>query len=89
MTALEALHALDGGYLLTSREAAHYLGLRSVNTLKAVLSRHGIPYRRISNRMTPSHVDLERLTSPTSTPPTHPTRAATQGLGGVEARYAI
>ena len=60
-TARDALHTLDGGRLLTTREAASHLGIRSINTLKAIVIRNGIPYQRVGNRMMLSLAELEHL----------------------------
>lgn len=60
-TTQDALHALDDRQLLTTREAADYLGIRSINTLKAIVIRHHIPYQRVGNRMMLSLDELERL----------------------------
>lgn len=60
-TAQRTLQALDAEHLLTTREAAQALGIRSVNTLKALVVRDGIPYRRVGNRMMLSLADVERL----------------------------
>lgn len=60
-TTQDALHSLNGGQLLTTREAASYLGIRSINTLKAIVIRNGIPYQRVGNRMMLSLAELERL----------------------------
>ncbi|MGZ6375840.1 MAG: helix-turn-helix domain-containing protein [Ktedonobacterales bacterium] len=60
-TTQDALHTLNGGQLLTTREAASHLGIRSINTLKAIIIRHGIPYQRVGNRMMLSLSELEHL----------------------------
>lgn len=60
-TTQDALHILHGGQLLTTREAATYLGIRSINTLKAIVIRNNIPYQRVGNRMMLSLTELERL----------------------------
>lgn len=56
-----ALQALDGSRLLTTTEAAALLGIRSVNTLKALVIRNGIPYERRGNRMMLPVAEVERL----------------------------
>ena len=56
-----ALQALDGSRLLTTTEAAEVLGIRSVNTLKALVIRNGIPYERRGNRMMLPLAEVERL----------------------------
>lgn len=56
-----ALQALDGSRLLTTTEAAELLGIRSVNTLKALVIRNGIPYERHGNRMMLPLAEVERL----------------------------
>ena len=56
-----ALHALDSSRLLTTTEAAELLGIRSVNTLKLLVRRLGIPYRRHGSRMMLALADVERL----------------------------
>ncbi len=60
-TAQDALHTLAGEQLLTTREAANYLGIRSINTLKAIVIHNNLPYQRVGNRMMLSLADLERL----------------------------
>ncbi len=60
-TAQDALHTLAGEQLLTTREAANYLGIRSINTLKAIVIHNNLPYRRVGNRMMLSLTDLEQL----------------------------
>ena len=56
-----ALHALDGSRLLTTTEAAELLGIRSVNTLKLLVLRLGVPYARHGNRMMLPLSEIERL----------------------------
>ena len=56
-----ALHALDESRLLTTTEAADLLGIRSVNTLKLLVRRLGIPYKRHGSRMMLALADVERL----------------------------
>jgi excisionase family DNA binding protein len=56
-----ALQSLDGSRLLTTTEAAEVLGIRSVNTLKALVIRNGIPYERRGNRMMLPLAEVERL----------------------------
>lgn len=56
-----ALLSLDGSRLLTTTEAAELLGIRSVNTLKALVTRYGIPYERHGNRMMLPLAEVERL----------------------------
>lgn len=60
-TAQQTLQALDEGQLLTTREAAQVLGIRSINTLKGLVIRNGIPYQRVGNRMMLPLAEVERL----------------------------
>jgi hypothetical protein len=60
-TAHTTLQALDATQLLTTREAADIVGIRSINTLKALVIRNGIPYRKIGNRMMLSLAEVEGL----------------------------
>ncbi len=60
-TAQQTLQALEADQLLTTREAARLLGIRSINTLKGLVIRNGIPYQRVGNRMMLSVSDVERL----------------------------
>lgn len=46
-----ALTELDGSRLLTTKEAADMLGIRTVNTLKLLVQQRGIPYQLHGNRM--------------------------------------
>lgn len=57
----QALQSLASDRLLTTREAAQLLGIRSVNTLKALVIRNGIPYRRVGNRMMLPLAEVEQL----------------------------
>lgn len=56
-----ALRTLDETRLLTTTEAADLLGIRSVNTLKLLVRRLGIPYRQHGSRMMLALADVERL----------------------------
>lgn len=56
-----ALQSLDDQRLLTTTEAAALLGIRSVNTLKLLVRRLGLPYVRHGNRMMLALDDVERL----------------------------
>jgi excisionase family DNA binding protein len=56
-----ALQSLNSSRLLTTTEAAELLGIRSVNTLKALVVRNGIPYERHGNRMMLPLAEVERL----------------------------
>jgi excisionase family DNA binding protein len=60
-TAQKTLQELDGSQLLTTSEAARLLGIRSVNTLKALVMRTGIPYQRVGNRMMLPLAAVEQL----------------------------
>lgn len=64
-TAQRTLDALDGEqdseHLLTTGEAARFLGIRSINTLKALVIRNGIPYRKVGARMMLPLAEVERL----------------------------
>ncbi len=60
-TAQQTLQALNEDQLLTTREAARLLGIRSINTLKGLVVRNGIPYQRVGNRMMLSVTTVERL----------------------------
>jgi hypothetical protein len=55
------LYALDASRLLTTTEAAALLGIRSVNTLKLLVWRLGLPYERRGNRMMLPLDRVERL----------------------------
>jgi hypothetical protein len=56
-----AIHELDSSRLLTTREAADMLGIRSVNTLKLLVLQKGIPYQMNGNRMMIPLAELERI----------------------------
>ncbi len=56
-----ALNILDGAQLLTTTEAAELLGIRSVNTLKLLVRRLGIPYQMHGNRMMLPLAEIERM----------------------------
>lgn len=56
-----ALQGLDTDNLLTTTQAAAYLGLGSVNTVKALVRREGVPYTAHGNRMMIPVSELERL----------------------------
>lgn len=56
-----ALNMLDGVRLLTTTEAAELLDMRSVNTLKLLIRRLGVPYQMHGNRMMIPLAELERL----------------------------
>lgn len=56
-----ALHALDESRLLTTTEAADVLGIRSVNTLKLLVRRLGVPYTSHGSRMMLLLSDVEEL----------------------------
>ena len=60
-TAQQALRALDGERLLTTTEAAAMLGIRSRNTVKALVRRLGLRYERSGNRMMIPLSELERI----------------------------
>jgi hypothetical protein len=57
----DALQALDGQRLLTTTEAAEVLGIRSVNTLKALVRVEGIQTVLHGNRMMIPLSELERI----------------------------
>lgn len=57
----EALSILDDTRLLTTSEAARLLGIRSVNTLKLLVRRLGMPYEMHGNRMMLALSTLESL----------------------------
>src|SRR5690348_354402 len=64
----KALDALDRALrdvqperLLTTTEAAEALGIRSVNTVKALVRREGLAYERHGNRMMIPLRELERI----------------------------
>src|SRR5690242_17170494 len=46
-----ALRTLDGSRLLTTKQAAQLLGIRSVNTLKLLVRQSAVPYEMHGNRM--------------------------------------
>jgi len=56
-----ALQGLDTDTLLTTTQAAAYLGLGSVNTVKALVRRKGLHYTAHGNRMMIPVAELERL----------------------------
>jgi len=56
-----ALKDLGPGRLLTTTEAAEWLGIGSVNTLKLLVRRHGIDYELRGNRMMIPLSELERI----------------------------
>lgn len=56
-----ALAQLDRGRLLTTTEAAAMLGVRSVNTLKALLRAERVPTVRRGNRTLVALGEVERL----------------------------
>ena len=55
------LRALDRDRLLTTRQAADLLGIRSVNTLKLLLRRERVPTVRRGNRTMVAPGEVERL----------------------------
>lgn len=57
----DALQQIDGDELLTTTEAALVLGMRSVNTLKLLVRRLGIPHVMRGNRMMIPLAEVERL----------------------------
>lgn len=57
----EALVGLEGRRLLTTSEAADLLGIRSVNTLKALVRAEGIQTAMHGNRMMIPLAEIERL----------------------------
>ena len=60
-TARQTMRSLEEDQLLTTREAAQLLGIRSINTLKGLVIRNGIPYQRVGNRMMLLLSEVERL----------------------------
>ena len=52
---------LHPDHLLTTREAADFLGIRSVNTLKALLAREGVPTVKVGSHTRIARRELERL----------------------------
>ena len=56
-----ALQGLDTDNLPITTQAAAYLGLGSVNTVKALVRREGVPYTAHGNRMMIPVAALERL----------------------------
>ena len=57
----DMLRALDKDRLLTTRQAADLLGIRSVNTLKLLLHREQVPTIRRGNRTMVALGEIERL----------------------------
>lgn len=55
------LEDVESGRLCTTTEAAELLGIRSVNTVKALVRRAGLTYERHGNRMMIPLRELERL----------------------------
>ncbi len=60
-TTQQTLQSLEENQLLTTREAARLLGIRSINTLKGLVIRNAIPYQRVGNRMMLPLAEVERL----------------------------
>ena len=56
-----AIHELDRARLLTTSEAAEFLGIRSVNTLKLLLHKEQIPTVQRGNRTLIALGEVERL----------------------------
>jgi excisionase family DNA binding protein len=56
-----ALEDVQPDRLLTTSEAAEMLGIRSVNTVKALVRREGLAYERHGNRMMIPLRELERI----------------------------
>ena len=56
-----SLNAIDHDRLLTTTEAAHLLGIRSVNTLKLLLRLEQVPTVRRGNRTMIALGELEKL----------------------------
>lgn len=57
----EALQGLDAGRLLTTTEAAEVLGIRSVNTLKALVRTENLQTVMHGNRMMIALSEVERI----------------------------
>jgi hypothetical protein len=59
-TALQTLQALDTE-LVTTTQAAELLGIRSRNTVKALVQRFNLPYQKHGNRMMIPIAELARI----------------------------
>ena len=55
------LRALDGDRLMTTTQAAEWLGIRSINTVKMLVRKLGIPYEMVGNRMMLSVSAVDRV----------------------------
>jgi alkylated DNA nucleotide flippase Atl1 len=55
------LRRLQPGQTVTTTEAAHLLGIRSINTLKALVVSQQVPYTRVGNRMMISLSEVLKL----------------------------
>jgi hypothetical protein len=55
------LHELSGEKMLTTTEAAHLLGLGSVNTLKLLVQRFQLRYEKRGNRMMIPLSEVQRI----------------------------
>lgn len=78
----QALEALNQDRILTTTEAAALLGVRSVNTLKLLVRRCGVPYERHGNRMMIPVSSLQQLQV---TPELRGIRASDQAHDATEA----